>query len=61
MEKEMYKGIEITYKTSKQDSLNCMGFFFYELLEKKIKEGLIEVKKGKIIKLKEEKKDGIQN
>lgn len=61
MEKEMYKGIEITYKTSKQDFLNRMGFFFYELIEKKIKEGLIEVKKGKIIKLKEEKKDGIQN
>lgn len=61
MEKEMYKGIEITYKTSKQDSLNRMGFFFYEFLEKKIKEGVIEVKEGKIFKLKEEKKDGIQN
>lgn len=58
MEKEMYKGIEITYKTSKQDSLNRMGYFFYEFLEKKIKEGVIEVKEGKIFKLKEERKNG---
>lgn len=58
MEIEMYKGIEITYKTSKQDSLNRMGYFFYEFLEKKIKEGVIEVKEGKIFKLKEERKNG---
>lgn len=61
MEIENYNGIEILYKISKEESLNRMGYFFYEFLEKKIKEGVIEVKEGKIFKLKEERKDGIQN
>ena len=56
METEIYNNIEIVYKDSKQKSFDRMGIFVYNLLEKKIKEGLIEVtQEGKIIKLKEEK------
>ncbi|MCM1259662.1 MAG: hypothetical protein NC182_01800 [Prevotella sp.] len=56
METELYNEIEIIYNESKQKSLDRMGIFVYSLLEKKIKEGLIEVtQEGKIIKLKEEK------
>lgn len=58
MEIENYNGIEILYKISKEEPLNRMGYFFYEFLEKKIKEGVIEVKEGKILKLKEERKNG---
>lgn len=58
MEIENYNGIEMLYKISKEASLNRMGYFFYEFLEKKIKEGVIEVKEGKILKLKEERKNG---
>ena len=58
MEIENYNGIEILYKISKEESKNRMGYFFYEFLEKKIKEGVIEVKEGKIFKLKEERKNG---
>ena len=58
MEIENYNGIEILHKISKEESFNRMGYFFYEFLEKKIKEGVIEVKEGKIFKLKEERKNG---
>lgn len=37
MEIENYNGIEILYKISKEESLNRMGYFFYEFLEKKSK------------------------
>lgn len=56
METEFNNGIEIIYCDSKEKTFHKMGIYFYNLLEKKIKEGLIEVtQEGKIIKLKEEK------
>lgn len=56
METENYNGIEVIYSDSKEKTLHKMGIYFYNLLEKKIKEGVIQVtQEGKIIKLKEEK------